>query len=476
MRGSSAGSTTATSTGTSTTSARPSCAARARRIGPRRGSSTGCWSPGPSRKGSSARTRERRAGRARHDRLGRFRAGRPVDALVAELDAVADVLFSQAVHALLRGDAGVAAPTLAATGSADSGLPAIDFPETLRGGRFLTQRVLAVFGQTVPGAWPGAGTSVLSAAEPRLESWVGDLLGLPANVLADVTSAGKTHRVSLGTLGLAALDAVYGVDGLAGLLLEAQGMKDGVIAAGRPADLPDDKLSLDEFLILARAVRELLGRIRPLGDVDLTTDPEVADSRDALELATRLKTARARVPAGDPRLVALLAHEKENPGATADQVIERLHILTGSPFRSCPSSVRASPRPSPGRSQPDGPRAHSPRAGSRPGSRRPPGFGATSRASSTPSSWPSWRACGRSHLHGRPEPGGGRSLGGRPPPEGSGAVMGWCNVTGQPPEGPVAGFVVDAWTETIPAVTATSGIAVHFDGPPPPPRTRCFLR
>ena len=36
--------------------------------------------------------------------------------LVAELDAVADVLFSQAVHALLRGDAGVAAPTLAATG------------------------------------------------------------------------------------------------------------------------------------------------------------------------------------------------------------------------------------------------------------------------------------------------------------------------------------------------------------------------
>jgi len=29
----------------------------------------------------------------------------------------------------------------------------------------------------------------------------------------------------------------------------------------------------------------------------------------------------------------------------------------------------------------------------------------------------------------------------------------------------VAGFVVDAWTETIPAVKATSGIAVHFDKP-----------
>ena len=41
----------------------------------------------------------------------------------------------------------------------------------------------------------------------------------------------------------------------------------------------------------------------------------------------------------------------------------------------------------------------------------------------------------------------------------------WCNVTGAPPAGPVAGFVVDAWTETIPAVKATSGIAVHFDKP-----------
>ena len=389
-----------------------------------------------------------------------------VDDLVAELDAVADVLFSQAVHALLRGDAGVAAPTLAATGSADSGLPAIDFPETLRGGRLLTQRVLAVFGQTVPGAWPGAGTSVLSAAEPRLESWVGDLLGLPANVLADVTSAGKTRRVSLGTLGLAALDAVYGVDGLAGLLLEAQGMKDGVIAAGRPADLPDDKLSFDEFLTLARAVRELLGRIRPLGDVDLTTDPEVADSRDALELATRLKTARARVPASDPRLVALLAHEKENPGATADQVIERLHILTVEPVPILPLLGSGVPAPL---------------AGSFAARRA-----ASAQSQSRIAAWLAQAARVRRDLEGfldavqlaelaslrslltcmvaqSPEEGG--AWAGDHSPEGSGAVMGWCNVTGQPPEGPVAGFVVDAWTETIPAVTATSGIAVHFDRP-----------
>ena len=262
--------------------------------------------------------------------------GDAVDDLVAELDAVADVLFSQAVHALLRGDAGVAAPTLAATGSADSGLPAVDFPETLRGGRLITQRVIAVLGRSAR-AWPGAATSVLAVAEPRLEAWAGELLGPPTNVVADVTSGGKTRRVNLGVLRLAALDAVYGVERLGGRLLEALGAAgDGAIASGRPADLPDDKLSFDELVTLARAVRAVFGRIRPLADVDLTTDAEVADSRDAGELATRLAAALALVPADDVRRTLLGAHEIEHPGSTADLLIERLRILTVEPVPILP--------------------------------------------------------------------------------------------------------------------------------------------
>ena len=50
-------------------------------------------------------------------------------------------------------------------------------------------------------------------------------------------------------------------------------------------------------------------------------------------------------------------------------------------------------------------------------------------------------------------------------PSGEEAYTGWCSITGPPPAGPVAGFVVDSWTETIPALRCTSGIAVHFDRP-----------
>ena len=42
-------------------------------------------------------------------------------------------------------------------------------------------------------------------------------------------------------------------------------------------------------------------------------------------------------------------------------------------------------------------------------------------------------------------------------PEASGPHTAWCNVTGAPPSGPVAGFVVDAWTETIPATQSHVG-------------------
>jgi hypothetical protein len=386
--------------------------------------------------------------------------------LVGELDAVADVLFSQAVHGLLRGDAGVAAPTLAATGSADAGLPAVDFPETLRGGRLLEHRVLAVLG-TTPGAWPGAPASVLAAAEPRLEAWAGTLLGPPANVVADVVSGGTTNRVALGTLGLGALDAVYGVEGLGRRLLDAAGAgDDAAIAAGRPAGLPDDKIAFDEFVTTARALRALLGRIRPLADGDLTTEEDAGDSRDAGDLATRLAAALALVPADDTRHGLVAAHEAEHPGVTAELLLERLRLVTVEPVPVLPILAAGIPV--------DVAASFTARQA------------ASAQSQGRIAAWLAQAAKVRADLAGfldavqlaelaslrslvacafaqSPEEGG--SWAGDGQPEGTGAVTTWCTVTGPPPTGPVAGFRVDAWTETIPAVRATSGIAVHFDRP-----------
>ena len=172
---------------------------------------------------------------------------RAVQDTVADLDAVSDVLVGQAVHSLLRGDAGVAAPTLAATGSGDSGLPAIDFPATIRGGRLVTVRVTRrARPRGDEPVWPGAAASVPAAAEPRLERWVGQLLGAAADVVVEVRAGGGPSRIDLAALGLGALDAVYRVDALGGRLLAAAGG-----SAPRPRSSPggppafgDDQLAL----------------------------------------------------------------------------------------------------------------------------------------------------------------------------------------------------------------------------------------
>ena len=273
--------------------------------------------------------------------------------------------------------------------------------------------------------------------------------------------------MTLGTLGTSALDAVYGVERLRTRLLASLGAgESATLAAGRPEDLADDKVAFDEFVTLARAVRLLLGRIRPLGDADLTTDPEVADSRDAAELTARLSNAVKLLPADDPRQLLLEQHRAEHSGETPDLLIERLRIVTVEPVPILPLLTSGIPTPV----------AES--------------FSARQTASAQSQSriaaWLAQAGKVRADLGGfldavqltelatlRPSlscavgqsPDTGGPWAADRQPDGSGAVTAWCNLTGPPPAGPVAGFVVDAWTETIPAVKATSGIAIHFDRP-----------
>ena len=109
-----------------------------------------------------------------------------IEGAVADLDAVADVLLSQAVHGLLRGDAGVAAPTLAATGSGDSGLPAIDFP-TDRARRHASDPARARRVRTGAAPWRD-GRARLQCVDRRgaaSERWVGRSSG-PGKIIIDV--------------------------------------------------------------------------------------------------------------------------------------------------------------------------------------------------------------------------------------------------------------------------------------------------
>ena len=385
---------------------------------------------------------------------------------VGDLDAVADVLMSQSVHALLRGDAGVAAPTLAATGSGDSGLPAIDFPQTQRGGRQVTLRVLAIFGRDVrAGAWPGAATSPLALADPRLEAWAGRLLGSPHDIVVDFTTGTSLQRRALDTLELSALDVVYGVDRLGELLLQRAGIEGATIAAQRPPAVTDKTMGFDELVTLARSVRDALGRVRALSDTDFAQDMPIVKSWDVTDLAARLAAVRAVIPADDQRLKQLAAHEAEHPVATADLLIERLHILTVHPVPILPLLASGVPE--------DLRRSFSLRDGDR--ARNDAATWLAQAAKTRPAVRDAMLAIEMAELAhdesvfvcalAQTSDAAGRSWVGTGAPDDDESRVGWCNVTGAPPAGPVAGFAIDSWTETVPDRTMPTGIAVHFDRP-----------
>jgi hypothetical protein len=389
---------------------------------------------------------------------------------VADLDAVADVLTSQAVHGLLRGDAAIAAPTLAASGSGDAGLPAIDFPKTSRGGRQVTLRVVALFGRTLPTGdtvvvWPAATRSPLALAEPRLEFWTAQLLGSPMQVVIEIAFGGSRQRHTLDAVPLAALDVVYGVDRLREQLIAALGVTGATIVPGRPAGIPDTAIGFDELVTMARSLREALGRARAIRDTDFALDAAVPTSWDTADLSARLAAARAVIPAGDARLERLAAHEAEHPGTTTDLLIERLHVLTVWPVpvlpllaSGVPPEVRESfSRLAGGLTQAAGPAWLAQAAKTRPGVRDAMLAVELSEAARD-------RAALVVGLAQTPDATGQPWVGGGPP-VGRRSSVGWCSVTGVPPAGPVAGLVIDSWTETVPDTTVPTGIAVHFDRP-----------
>ena len=107
---------------------------------------------------------------------------RNCDALAATYDAVSDLLIAEAVHQLALGNAERAGATLAAT-DAQTPAPEPAVVRTPRTGRSFAQRVLVVLANdTPPAAWPVANLDARARAEPRLNAWIGSVLGDPARI------------------------------------------------------------------------------------------------------------------------------------------------------------------------------------------------------------------------------------------------------------------------------------------------------
>jgi hypothetical protein len=397
---------------------------------------------------------------------------RALDGTANDLDAVADALFTQALHGVLRDDDSIAAPAVTATGSGDTALPGLDALSPKRPGIVVSHLVMGMF-PAVPQAggrqagWPGSRQSLFATAEPRVETWIAQLLGNPTNIW--VTRTNST-AVTIGSLGIGALDAVY-ADDLAARIEQA-----GPVAP--PAGANDIVLSPDELAALLGAFRDMLGRIRPLRDGDLIPPSEEATAMQVawstVDLSDRLARVLAMLPPNDPRREAVSTHVADHDAEWPDLdeqhrallLVERLQIAVGRTLPILPLL------------DPGVPATLQTAFGPSPRNRLIEDEGIFWLMKSAPVH-PDLDAVldplllveattGRTTiaLRGAELPGGdGRIWSGVARPPDRSHHRCWYNLTGLPPTGALAGFVVDSWTEVIPDPTVTTGIATHFDRP-----------
>ncbi|UVO50211.1 hypothetical protein M0208_06625 [Sphingomonas sp. SUN019] len=203
------------------------------------------------------------------------------------VDAAADLLQAEQVHHFARGNMAAAVNTL---GDIDRGLtppPELDFVRTPRSGITVTHRVAILLAPdaTPAGGWAEAAASPRAQAEPALDAWLARCLGpVEGKDLHLIDGDGAEQAVPLTGLGLTASDFVRlaggGEAGFAELGARAARAAPSPERFGRPRlgggrDLPD-------LLELGRSLSLLLGVARPLDGARL--QPPHADPSAGIDL------------------------------------------------------------------------------------------------------------------------------------------------------------------------------------------------
>lgn len=229
------------------------------------------------------------------------------------VDAAADLIQAEQAHHFARGNLTAAVNTL---GDIDRGLtppPELDFIRTPRSGVTVTHRVAILFaaGTAPTEGWAEEAASPRARAEPALDAWLGRCLGpITGKTLMVLDGNGAEHPVPLSDLRLTASDFVRlagsGETGWAELVARA------VRAVPTPGQLERPTLGgvgdLPDLLELGRSLNLLLVAARPLDGARL--QPPHADPQtgiDLVELATRTAAVEQAVGATLAALDAALA-------------------------------------------------------------------------------------------------------------------------------------------------------------------------
>lgn len=245
-------------------------------------------------------------------------------ALVDEsVDAAADLLLAEGVFQIARGSMPGAAATL---DSMSRGIrpPDPEIAHLARNGSTLTHRfALIVGGDALAGVWLGIALTERAATEPRLDAWVGTILGDPPEVKCrvsylDPTGADPEHRteivVTLADLQIRPLDLLT----IANAVQTEQGLSEldqrvGYVALLLAPETTDLKLvyergtglgweretvrTFPEILEVARAINELLGGARSLRPADLLPADTIslADSADTMNVEANTRADNALI-------------------------------------------------------------------------------------------------------------------------------------------------------------------------------------
>lgn len=264
------------------------------------------------------------------------RVDRVIASVDEALDGLADLLMAESVYQLVTGNLDGAGATLNAMAQgAHPPEPAV--VQQPRGGIGLTHRVIVSLDSPAGPAvgWPQA-ESPRSLAEPRLNGWVGRILGDPSRVICAIVAGDDALvPVTLLDLGLQPLDVLALARGEeAGEWWDSE-LQRRVLASAdpqfdappsdsgptavlyEPPGLAEDQLSFTEVLELARTINTLLGYARPLHPRDLGLPEEAATGRPEAsvhlleESERRVQRVLARLDQALAALDAALAANQE---------------------------------------------------------------------------------------------------------------------------------------------------------------------
>lgn len=253
-----------------------------------------------------------------------------------EVDATADVLLAESVYQGVQGQVDSASATLSSI-AAGGRVPELDVVQSPRGGIPITHRVVLAIG--APDVAPQTPRAI---AEPRLDAWIGTLLGdattVRARIADRVVSLAELELGPSDVLGLGLIEVERRIRWAARDLVDVDGL-----AIDWEADPSWDRTivrTFPEILELAQRMRALVTACRPLEARDLVQQGSTEVGWNLSELAARYATARAALILARDELAAAAAAAAADPTSDLTPVREALwRVVAFGVAQAVPTSI-----------------------------------------------------------------------------------------------------------------------------------------